>query len=48
MGALPRDVIGLSIGPTCIYKQTLHIGKAPLLVALSMRFADSGAHMTMT
>ena len=39
-GGLPRDVIGLSIGPACIYKQTLHIAKASFLVAQTLRFID--------
>ena len=44
----PSWHIGLSIGPTHIYKQTLYIDKAPLLVARPVRFIDSGTHMTMT
>ena len=47
LGGLPCDVIDLSIGPTCICKQTLHISKAPLLVTPLMRFGDSGTHVTM-
>ena len=44
----PSWHIGLSIGPTHIYKQTLYIDKVPLLVVRPVRFIDSGTHMTMT
>ena len=46
-GGLPRDVIGLSIGPTCLYKQKLNFDKAPLLIPQPMKLLDSGAHVTI-
>ena len=45
-GGLPREVIALSMGPTCLYKQKLNFGEAPFLVAQPMRLLDSGAHVT--
>ena len=45
-GGLPCEVIGLSMGPTCLYKQKLNFGEAPFLVAQPMRLLDSGAHVT--
>ena len=41
------DVIGLSVGPTHLYKQKLNFGKAPLLVAQPMKLLDSSADLTI-
>ena len=46
LGGLPREVIGLGMGPTCLYKQKLNFGEALFLVAQPMRLLDSGAHVT--
>ena len=46
-GGLPCGVIGLSIGPTHLYKQKLNFDKAPFLVAQPMKLLDSGAHVTI-